>query len=133
VVHLQSKPKLSGVAKVGAEAHGGVGRNRAPTAHRGIFGIHVNFSRAFGGGFYFHPTSKDRSPGIPLRKRELSSMASVYTNSENALLIRQENSDIVFPPISAKDAEMDGAPGQYLVAGSIGAKTKLRRGWGSQL
>jgi len=28
----------------------------------------------------------------------------------NGLLIRQENSDIVFPPISAKDAEMDGAP-----------------------
>jgi len=26
------------------------------------------------------------------------------------LLIRQENSDIVFPPISAKNAEMDGAP-----------------------
>jgi hypothetical protein len=25
------------------------------------------------------------------------------------LAIRQENSDIVFPPISAKDAEMDGA------------------------
>jgi hypothetical protein len=25
-------------------------------------------------------------------------------------LIRQENSDIVFPPISAKNAEMDGAP-----------------------
>jgi len=27
----------------------------------------------------------------------------------NHLLIRQENSDIVFPPISAKKAEMDGA------------------------
>ena len=26
------------------------------------------------------------------------------------LLIRQENSDIAFPPISAKNAEMDGAP-----------------------
>jgi hypothetical protein len=26
---------------------------------------------------------------------------------------------IVFPPISAKNAEMDGAPQQYLVAGSI--------------
>jgi hypothetical protein len=26
------------------------------------------------------------------------------------LLIRQENSGIVFPPISAKNAEMDGAP-----------------------
>jgi hypothetical protein len=26
------------------------------------------------------------------------------------LLIRQENSEIAFPPISAKDAEMDGAP-----------------------
>ena len=35
------------------------------------------------------------------------------------LLIRQENSDIAFPPISAKSAEMDGAPTQYLVAGSI--------------
>jgi hypothetical protein len=33
-----------------------------------------------------------------------------YTNSEFALLIRQENSDIAFPSISAKDAEMDGAP-----------------------
>ena len=30
--------------------------------------------------------------------------------SSSGLLIRQENSDIVFPPISAKDAEMDGAP-----------------------
>jgi hypothetical protein len=35
------------------------------------------------------------------------------------LLIRQENSEIAFPPISAKDAEMDGAPSQYLVAESI--------------
>jgi hypothetical protein len=26
------------------------------------------------------------------------------------LLIRQENGEIAFPPISAKDAEMDGAP-----------------------
>jgi hypothetical protein len=34
----------------------------------------------------------------------------VYSKSENALLIRQENSDIAFPPISAKNAEMDGAP-----------------------
>jgi ribosomal protein S12 methylthiotransferase len=34
-------------------------------------------------------------------------------------LIRPENSDHLIPPIPAKDAGMDGAPEQYLVAGSI--------------
>jgi len=29
-----------------------------------------------------------------------------------SLLIRQENSDIAFPPFSAKGAEKDGAPGR---------------------
>jgi hypothetical protein len=36
-------------------------------------------------------------------------VVSLYTNGQ-VLLIRQENSDIAFPPISAKNAEMDGAP-----------------------
>jgi nucleoside phosphorylase len=35
------------------------------------------------------------------------------------LLIRQENSGIFFPPFPAKSARKDGAPSQYLVAGSI--------------
>jgi len=35
------------------------------------------------------------------------------------LLIRQDNSDNLIPPIPAKDAGMDGAHEQYLVAGSI--------------
>jgi uncharacterized 2Fe-2S/4Fe-4S cluster protein (DUF4445 family) len=36
------------------------------------------------------------------------------------LLIRQEKSEIAFPPFPAKDAGKDGARRQYLVAGSIG-------------
>jgi hypothetical protein len=39
-----------------------------------IFGIHVAFSIASGGGFF-------------LRKKPLSSLASVYANSENAIAL----------------------------------------------
>jgi hypothetical protein len=43
-----------------------------------IFGIHVDFSIAFGGGFF-------------LRKKPLSSLASVYTNSENAIVVPKDD------------------------------------------
>jgi hypothetical protein len=36
-----------------------------------------------------------------------------------AIVIRQENRAIVSHPFPQKDAEMDGAPKQYSVAGSI--------------
>jgi ribosomal-protein-alanine acetyltransferase len=51
---------------------------------------------------------------VPLR------IALVAEAGEPQLLIRQEKSDIAFPPFPAKDAGKDGARRQYLVAGSIG-------------
>jgi hypothetical protein len=43
--------------------------------------------------------------------QRIEKIASTYiSTADMVILIRQENSDIVFPPISAKDAEMDGAP-----------------------
>jgi organic radical activating enzyme len=42
-----------------------------------------------------------------------------YDSLTARLSIRQENSDIVSHPFPQKDAEMDGAPKLYLVAGSI--------------
>jgi hypothetical protein len=47
---------------------------------------------------------------------------------EFQLLIRQENSDIASHPFPQKDAEMDGAPKQYLFAESIGLRNSSRAG-----
>jgi len=46
-------------------------------------------------------------------------MAADLHFDRGTLLIRQNNSDNLIPPIPAKDAGMDGAHEQYLVAGSI--------------
>ena len=45
--------------------------------------------------------------------------------AEDTTLIRRKNSDIALPPISAQNAEMDGAPGQYSVAASRKATTPV--------
>jgi hypothetical protein len=42
-------------------------------------------ARLVKGGFYFHPSDEDLSPGARLRKKLLGSCGSLYTNSENAI------------------------------------------------
>jgi hypothetical protein len=37
------------------------------------------------GGFYFHPSDEDLSPGTPERKKPLSIQVSVKSRSENAI------------------------------------------------
>jgi hypothetical protein len=41
-----------------------------------IFGIHVDLMKAVKGSFYFHPSDKDPSLGIPLRKKLLEHVLS---------------------------------------------------------
>jgi segregation and condensation protein A len=58
------------------------------------------------------PVAAPEAPAQPAAEAE--SQAEFH-----ALLIRQKNTDICFPPIPAKNAGMDGAPSPYLIAGSI--------------
>ena len=60
-------------------------------AVQSIFGIHVDFLRAVKGGFFFHPSDEDLSPGTPERKKPLECVLSVYTNSDNALTRNRGN------------------------------------------
>jgi hypothetical protein len=58
------------------------------------------------------PTSNNRSPGtLDLeRKTAIGCVSSFYTNSQFALLIRQENSDIVSHPFPQKTRKWMGHP-----------------------
>jgi hypothetical protein len=57
---------------------------------------------------------------------QLSNALAEAPSPRTAPVIRQKNSGILFPPISAKIAEMDGAPSQYLVTGSMMRQPKSR-------
>jgi hypothetical protein len=45
----------------------------------------VDITSSIEGGFYFHPSDEDLSPGTPERKKPLSVQVSVKSRSENAV------------------------------------------------
>ncbi len=48
--------------------------------------MRVDFLSAVKGGFFFHPSDQDPSPGTPVMKKPLECVLSVYSNSETAVV-----------------------------------------------